>query len=649
MKMRACFTNYFGHSLKLVLLLSFASFAAAQEIDCGECHEDVSFTSTAHPDLVCQDCHTNVTTEHEGNDLEPLTNENSCAECHGKILRTLGRSVHEEDVLCVDCHNGPHEITLVDDLGSAVSPVRQIKYCGSCHDTPASLIDGYLTSEHGKALLLSGLINAPSCSDCHGDHRILAVSSGNAPAAHENSPEMCGSCHLLLLENWKENSAHGQNWQAGEEGPVCIDCHATHEIADPTTAASRLSSADNCGGCHKEYLTTFRDSFHGKAGHLGMAGGATCADCHTPHQSLAVDDPASSVHPDNRLATCGNCHDDITEAFATFDPHNDPTNPEDNFYVYVIWAFMTSLLIGVFAFFGVHDLLWLQRSMVGVMRGEFDDERRGASGKYVRRFYRKNMRMHVVVITTFMLLALTGLPLKFSGAPWSQTLVDVLGGIDTTRFLHRLAAIGTFGYMIVHILDVFIRTIIRREKGMFWGPNSMMPQPKDASDFIGNIKYFLYMGERPPGDRWTYFEKFDYLAVFWGVMIIGLSGLFLWFPGFFTSFLPGWTLNAAQVIHSDEALLATLFIFVFHFFHTHLRPESFPMDLVVFTGRMSLERFMSERPLEYQRLVDNGELEDHLVEPPNPRQLRDAYLFGSIFLCIGIMLAIFIIWALLTH
>ena len=128
-----------------------------------------------------------------------------------------------------------------------------------------------------------------------------------------------------------------------------------------------------------------------------------------------------------------------------------------------------------------------------------------------------------------------------------------------------------------------------------------------------------------------------------------MSGLFLWFPGFFTKFLPGWTLNAAHVVHSDEALLATGFIFIFHFFHTHLRPESFPMDLVIFTGKMSLERFKAERPLEYERLVESGELEDYLVEPPNERQIRDAYLFGSIFLVIGIMLAIFIVWALLTH
>jgi len=638
-----------AHFAATALLVLAAFAASAQEINCGECHEDVSFTSTAHPDVTCLECHTNVTEEHEDDDLEPLTDKESCGECHSSAGRAIGRSVHGDEAGCNDCHGEPHNIHEVADFESAVSAVNQIKNCGACHDEPVELVDGYLTSEHGKALLLSGLGNAPGCSDCHGSHRILEADKDRAATAHQNSPEMCGSCHSLLLNDWKDQSAHGLAWQAEEEGPVCVDCHSSHEIGDPTTYDARHASAQNCGGCHEEYLTTFRDSFHGKAVHLGLAGGATCADCHTPHKNLAEDDPASSVHPDNRMATCGNCHENITESFATFDPHNDPTNPDDNFAVYIVWVFMTSLLIGVFAFFGVHDVLWLQRSLVGALRGEFDEERSAASGQYIRRFYRKNMRMHVVIITTFMLLALTGLPLKFSGAPWAQALVDVLGGIETTRFLHRVAAIGTFGYMLVHILDVFIRTVIRREKGMFWGPNSMMPQPKDVSDFFGNIKYFLYMGERPPGDRWTYFEKFDYLAVFWGVMIIGISGLFLWFPAFFTSFLPGWTLNAAQVIHSDEALLATGFIFVFHFFHTHLRPESFPMDLVVFTGRMSLERFKAERPLEYQRLVDNGELEAYLVEPPNPRQLRDAYVFGSIFLIIGIMLAIFIIWALLTH
>jgi thiosulfate reductase cytochrome b subunit len=639
-------------SSALAVLASFvltALPAGAQNLECLDCHDDVEFTSTAHPDIACGECHTNVTSMRHKRGVEPLTDETSCGECHGSILRSLGRSAHAGEAACADCHGAPHDIRPADDLASAVSPVNQIKYCGACHDDPPQLIEGYLAGEHGKALLLSGLISAPGCSDCHGDHRIMKVHEGRAPTAHQHSPEMCGTCHQILFEDWKAHSAHGLAWQEDKEGPVCVDCHASHMIADPTTYTSRHSTEQKCGGCHDEYFKTFHDSFHGKAVHLGMSSGATCSDCHTAHTNLAAMEPDSTVNPDNRLATCGKCHEDITESFATYDPHNDPTDPNDNYAVYIVWVFMVGLLIGVFAFFGVHDLLWLQRSLVGVMRGEFEEERQAASGQWVRRFRRKHIRTHVVIITTFMLLALTGLPLKFSYAPWAQSLVDVLGGVDSTRFIHRVAAIGTFAYMLFHVVDVLWRTIVRREKGMFWGPNSMMPQPKDLWDLLGNIRYFLYLGERPQGDRWTYFEKFDYLAVFWGVAIIGLSGLFLWYPDVVTRFLPGWTLNAAQVIHSDEALLATGFIFFFHFFHTHLRPESFPMDLVVFLGKMPLERFKTERPLEYQRLVENGQLDDYLVEAPNKRQVRDAYILGSIFLTIGIILGAFIIWALLTH
>ncbi len=217
--------------------------------------------------------------------------------------------------------------------------------------------------------------------------------------------------------------------------------------------------------------------------------------------------------------------------------------------------------------------------------------------------------------------------------------------------IHRLAAIGTFGYMGFHLINLTYRWLIKKESGMFWGPGSMVPQPKDFRDFAHNLRYFCYLGQRPAGDRWTYFEKFDYFAVFWGVMIIGLSGLMLWFPDLFTMYLhmPGWILNAAHVIHSDEALLATGFIFVFHFFHTHLRPESFPMDIVIFTGKMPLARFKHERPLEYERLVENNELDDYIVDPPSVSERRRAYVWGSIFLTIGVALAIGIIWALLSH
>ena len=238
------------------------------------------------------------------------------------------------------------------------------------------------------------------------------------------------------------------------------------------------------------------------------------------------------------------------------------------------------------------------------------------------------MATHVTIVTSFLLLAATGLPLKFAEAPWAPGLMAAVGGAQTAGFLHRVAAIVTFGYFAWHLGALAYAWIVQKQRGFFWGPRSMVPQPRDLLDLWAMVKYFLYLGPRPKFDRFTYWEKFDYMGVFWGVAVIGISGLVLWLPTFFTTFLPGWVLNAAYVIHSDEALLATGFIFMFHFFHTHLRPEAFPMDTVVFTGRMPLETFKEERPLEYQRLVAQGKLDELMAPAPTSAERTRAYIFG---------------------
>ncbi len=486
---------YRARLLQTILALAISSLGAAsayaQSIDCGECHEDtdVAFASTAHPDLVCLDCHTNVTSEHDTKDLAPLTDEESCAECHRAISRATNRSTHQGEARCIDCHGAPHEIHLVSELASAVSPVNQIKNCGACHNEPPELVEGYLTSEHGKALLLSGLADAPSCNDCHDSHRIVEVDDKRAPMSHSHSPEMCGTCHSILLETWKTESAHGLAWQAEEDGPVCITCHSSHAIQDPTAGQARLQSPETCGECHEEFYTTFRDTFHGQASDLGFVTGATCSDCHTPHKNTAASDPNSSVNPANLAETCGRCHDNINESFITFNPHSDPTNPEGDKAVFFVWLFMTTLLISVFAFFGVHDILWLQRSIVGKLRGEFNTTPY-KDPRYIRRFSKVHMGVHGLVITTFLLLALTGLPLKFHEAPWAQVMINIFGGLETARFVHRLAAIGTFGYAFFHLAELFFRGFILGEKGMMWGPHSLVPQVKDIKDFYAYVRVF---------------------------------------------------------------------------------------------------------------------------------------------------------------
>ena len=135
---------------------------------------------------------------------------------------------------------------------------------------------------------------------------------------------------------------------------------------------------------------------------------------------------------------------------------------------------------------------------------------------------------------------------------------------------------------------------------MLFGPDTMLPTRRDLHEFVRSVKWFLGMGDRPQFGRWTYWEKFDYFAVFWGMVVIGSTGLAAVVPEFFTHVLPGWLINVATIIHSDEALLATGFIFTVHFFNTHLRPEKFPMDIVIFTGRMPVEELKHDKPAEYE-------------------------------------------------
>jgi hypothetical protein len=171
---------------------------------------------------------------------------------------------------------------------------------------------------------------------------------------------------------------------------------------------------------------------------------------------------------------------------------------------------------------------------------------------------------------------------------------------------------------------------------------------KDVSDFIATVKWFWGRGPRPNYGRWTYWEKFDYLAVFWGVAIIGLSGLMLWFPEFFTKFMPGWLINVATIIHSDEALLAVGFIFTIHFFNTHLRPEAFPMDTVIFTGLVPFKEYKADRPQAVEDLKSRGLLRKRVVTARISRRRAIAVrVFGGIALGLGIVIIGLIIYSVL--
>ncbi|MBW2308848.1 MAG: hypothetical protein JRG73_18145 [Deltaproteobacteria bacterium] len=251
------------------------------------------------------------------------------------------------------------------------------------------------------------------------------------------------------------------------------------------------------------------------------------------------------------------------------------------------------------------------------------------------RFSRMNRIMHTVVMISFLGLVLTGLPLKFSEKELVARIAQYLP-VRGFGLIHRVCALVTFGYFFTHLGHLFWRIVTGRGRGMFWGPDSMVPQPRDLINIYEQFRWYFFKGPKPKFGRWTYWEKFDYWAVFWGVTVIGLSGLVLWFPSFFARWFPGWIFNLAAIIHSEEALLAMGFIFTIHFFNTHLRPNKFPIDLVIFSGKMSEEYFREEHPLEYEKVMRSGDVERHLAPEPTPDILSIYKFIGYSAFLLGI-------------
>jgi len=329
---------------------------------------------------------------------------------------------------------------------------------------------------------------------------------------------------------------------------------------------------------------------------------------------------------------------------------------------------MTALLIGVFAFFGIHTVFWVVRSIyLYVHDSKSFREAKVSAQKDDELFTRFNpfeRFLHFLVVISFLLLVITGMPLKFYYTDWAKALFGVMGGPDVARSLHHFGAVMTFAYFVLHVFDLAKsfwtnrkalrnpetgRIQLRRLGEAVFGPDSMVPSFQDWRDFIAHQKWFFGKGPRPQFDRWTYWERFDYFAVFWGIFAIGVSGMIMWFPKFFTLFLPGWIINIALVVHSDEALLAAGFIFTFHFFNTHFRLEKFPMDTVIFSGRISKTEMLHERRRWYDRLVAKSKLDDHRVKDDWEGRKNIMRTFGFTFFGIGLVLLGLIIYAMISR
>jgi cytochrome b subunit of formate dehydrogenase/uncharacterized protein (DUF2164 family) len=247
--------------------------------------------------------------------------------------------------------------------------------------------------------------------------------------------------------------------------------------------------------------------------------------------------------------------------------------------------------------------------------------------------FSQNFRVqHLVLMVSCVILIVTGLPLKFHEARISQIFFDLIGGVQMSTLIHRIGAVGLIavgGYHLLYLL------FFREGRRNFLG---LLPRPKDATDFLQMLRYFLGRSdEKPRFGRFSYVEKFDYWAVYWGMVIMIGSGLILWFLETSLTFLPKFAADIAREAHSDEGLLATLAIIVWHFYNVHLNPEHFPMNWTFWTGTIEEEEMRRHHPLEYEVLITSGAVRppaqaglpaggQFTVDSPSPSPDRDGML-----------------------
>ncbi len=338
------------------------------------------FTTSVHGEfnLKCTDCHTDVAADKipHAEKLKPV----NCANCHDAAVKEYSTTVHgiarkggnNVAATCTDCH-GTHDILRSKSAESRTNHVNLEATCVRCHGDKITIAKGKLPggdigsefhdSIHGKALRGAAKMSAPECTDCHGAHNMLPKSDPRSKVARANIPDTCGSCHQPEFKAYT-NGMHGKMRQQGVlAAPGCTDCHSAHAIQQHEAAAFQTGAINECGTCHHESLLTYRDTFHGQVTALGYARTATCASCHGAHDVLPPTNPASKVSKQNRLATCQQCHAGASANFASFDPHASRHERERNPAYWYAAKFMEYLLIGVFAFFGIHTAFWLYRSL----------------------------------------------------------------------------------------------------------------------------------------------------------------------------------------------------------------------------------------------------------------------------------------------
>ena len=552
--------------------------AANPDADCLACHGEHDLRSdtgaslfvdagkrakSAHAAFSCADCHEGIK-EYPHPSPPPRV---ACATCHDDAASALAQSVHAranggaEAPDCRACHGTVHEFPPRGDVQSPVAKRNLPRTCGACHASPDFLarhqlglarpIEAFDQSVHGRELA-KGNEKAASCSDCHGEHAILAPSEPGSLV----SPARVSSV-------------------------TCGRCHADERLAETYTLP-------------RDKVPAFRDSFHGLAGRAGSQSVANCASCHGVHNILPSKDPRSSVHMANLMKTCGACHPGAGRRFAIGPVHvTSATETEHPVTRFVRVAYLT-LIPATVGFMLLHNGLdFLRKLWRGVGRH--------ASGETLLRMNLHFRIAHALVVLSFPALVVTGFALKYPEAWWAAPLVALEGSWAFRGNVHRIAAVLLCAACMYHVLHL---VLVKRDRRML---RRLLPRAKDASDVAAFFRWAMGRREAQPGfSVFSYAEKMEYWAFVWGTAVMAVSGFILWFENWSLRLFPTWVTDAATAIHWYEAILATLAILVWHFYMVVFDPDVYPMDRAWLTGRASAEHLRTRRPV-YERVLRRRE------------------------------------------
>ena len=334
-------------------------------------------------------------------------------------------------------------------------------------------------------------------------------------------------------------------------------------------------------------VTSYFDSYHGLAAEGGSVVAANCSSCHGVHDIMPSSDPRSTINRAHLDATCGKCHKGVTQKFTQTKVHMDQGVTKDigaNAVRWVRLIYVVLILLVIGAMFLHNAIVWRSKAVA----------RRKIQNPFMVRMTTNQRWQHLILLTSFIVLVITGFALKFP----SSWIAVLLGNGERLRSItHRVAGVVLIAAGIYH---VFYLAMTREGRRLIW---DFAPRPRDVFDAWGTMCYYLGLSkERPKFGRFSYAEKAEYWALVWGTALMGVTGIMLWAKVWVGNLLARWWVDVATAIHFYEAILATLAIVVWHFYQVFLDPDVYPMNWAWWDGKMPVEHYRHEHGLDTEAL-----------------------------------------------